>query len=102
LLLLQVSTNGVLQLMSGSGAVYAFSADADTTSIGHVFYKETTDSEILTRINDLSDAAFPNTTSLNYAFIATWFYVGYDNNNDDLVSQFNEFFCELASEFSSF
>ena len=84
----QVETDGRLVLISGSAsaAVYAFSADADTTGIGHVFYRESSEPNVLSRVRELSDTGFSGSVNLTHAFIATWFYVGYDDNHDDLVS----------------
>ena len=86
---MQVETDGILELVDQSGPssafVYPFSADVDTRTIGHVFYRESTDPDVLSRINSYSDMIFDNTTNLTYAFIATWFYVGYYDNHDDRV-----------------
>lgn len=96
LIFLQVSTDGVLYLFANSSdtspaSIYAFSADVDTTGIGEVFYRETTEQNVLETISDLVNFAFPDISAspvdISYAFVATWFYVGYDNNNADLVSQ---------------
>lgn len=76
-----------LQSASSSAFVYAFSADVDTTGIGQVFYRETTDPALLLfAANDLEDV-FPDLGPINITslFIATWFYVGYFDNNVDRV-----------------
>ena len=82
-------TDGVLELVrnsdESSAFIHAFSADADTTSIGHVFYRETTDSAVLETLVDTVNFGFDPST-LSSVFITTWFYVGYYNNHDDLVS----------------
>ena len=72
---------------SPSVFVYAFSADVDTTSIGHVFYRETTDLSLLMDASGTIQSVFPNLgpVSLTSMFIATWFYVGYFDNNVDRV-----------------
>ncbi|XP_064383720.1 adhesion G-protein coupled receptor V1-like isoform X4 [Halichondria panicea] len=92
-----VHTDGVLELVSSGGtsaSVYAFSADADTTSIGHVFYRETTELAVLNRVNELANLGFGSST-VSSAFIATWFYVGYQDNHDDLT---NTFQCIVATD----
>ncbi len=87
---LQVHTDGVLELLSASGSssasIFVFSADADSSAIGHVFYRESTEVEVLERINLMADRGFTGNASLTSAFIATWFYIGYYDNHDDLVS----------------
>ncbi len=85
----QIRTDGVLELLSpgsSSASIYAFSADADTSTIGHVFYRESTEAEVLDRFNQLADRGFAGNLTLRSAFIVTWFYVGYFDNHDDLVS----------------
>lgn len=76
----------VSEARSSSAFIYPFSADVDTTSIGHVFYRQSTDMEVLSRINSYSNMVFEGTTNLTHVFIATWFYVGYYDNHDDRVS----------------
>lgn len=66
-----------------SAFIYAFSADADTSELGSVFYRETTDQELLELSTDLQGMSFGdspgNFTSL---FVATWFYVPYNGGTD--------------------
>lgn len=71
---------------SSSAFIYAFSADADSSAIGHVFYRESTEAEVLERVNQLADRGFAGSSSLTSVFITTWFYIGYYDNHDDLVS----------------
>jgi hypothetical protein len=72
---------------SSSAFVYAFSADVDTTGIGQVFYRETTEAGLLQFTSSIIDDVFPDLApvSLTSLFIATWFYVGYFDNNIDRV-----------------
>lgn len=91
----QVDTDGVLELRENQNAatsafIYAFSADVDTTGIGEVFYRETTEQSVLETVSELVNFAFPNVRmqpiSITSVFVATWFYVGYFDNNVDRVS----------------
>lgn len=72
---------------SSSAFVYAFSADVDTTGIGRVFYRETTDPDLLGFVSSQAGDAFPDLApvSLTSLFIATWFYVGYFDNHSERV-----------------
>ena len=82
----QVYTDGVLELTgSDSAFIYAYSADADTRTLGSVYYRETTSQEVLELASSLYSNGFPfaNFTS---AFVVTWFYVGYFDGGVDLVS----------------
>ena len=81
-----------------SAFVYAFSADVDTSGIGQVFYRETTDPLMLLAVNERLDETFPylepnNMTSL---FIATWFYVGYFDSHVDRVCNVNDYYHHLT------
>lgn len=73
---------------SSSAFVYAFSADVDTTGIGQVFYRETTEPGLLQFTSSIVGDVFPELVpvSLTSLFIATWFYVGYFDNNIDRVT----------------
>ena len=87
-----MENDGVLELQSASSSafVYAFSADVDTTGIGQVFYRETTDPNLLLEVLSNVQDVFPDLApvSLTSLFIATWFYVGYFDNNVDRVYTF--------------
>ena len=92
----QVDTDGVLELREDQNAatsafIYAFSADVDTTGIGEVFYRETTEPDVLETTSQLVNFAFPNVAmvpiNIASAFVATWFYVGYFDNHMDRVSE---------------
>ena len=84
-----MENDGVLELQSASSSafVYAFSADVDTTGIGQVFYRETTDPSLLSEVTIDVQTVFPDLGPFNITslFIATWFYVGYFDNNVDRV-----------------
>lgn len=62
-----------------------YSADADTRTLGSVFYRESMDPDLLEVSSSLYSMSFlpANFTSM---FIATWFYVGYYDGGIDLVS----------------
>lgn len=82
----QVHTDGVLELVgqSSSAFIYVYSADADTRTLGSVFYRETSEEALLALASTLYSGFFPsaNFTSM---FIATWFYIGYYDGGVDLV-----------------
>ena len=86
-----MENDGVLELQSTSSSssafIYAFSADVDTTGIGQVFYRETTDPSLLFSAAEELQYAFPDVGAIDITslFIATWFYVGYFDNNVDRV-----------------
>ena len=83
-----MSTDGVLGLEGPSGIAFinAYLADADTSQVGSVFYRESTDEDLLYLSTDLQSVSFgespDNFTSL---FIVTWFNVGYDDGGTDRV-----------------
>ena len=69
---------------NSSAFVYVYSADADSTGLGRIFYRESTEKELLDTASEFYNAAFHdvNFTSL---FVATWFYLGYFDSGTDLV-----------------
>ena len=96
----KVDNDGVLELegASSSAFVYAFSADVDTSGIGQVFYRKTTDPSMLFSVNERLDETFPelapnNMTSL---FVATWFYVGYFDSHVDRVCYVKDYYHHLS------
>ena len=70
-----------------SADILVFSADADISGIGRVFYRETQDPDMLQLASTITTtAAFPQLSlSFTNLFIVTWFYVGYFDGNTDLV-----------------
>ena len=89
---IQVNTNGALSFTTsiseytddqfptdtGYKTIAPFWADVDTTGIGNVTYRVTTDADLLRRANDHVRRGFPDKTfSSNYLFIATWDHVGF-------------------------
>ena len=92
LYLLQVSTDGVVDLsnVASSASILAFSADVDTRAVGQVLYREggLADPVLLTAAEDLVRqlfSCFGNFTPTSVV-VATWFYVGYFDRHDDRVS----------------
>lgn len=82
----QVYTDGVLELtgQNSSAFVYVYSADADTRVLGSVFYRESTEQELLDISSDLFSRFF-SAANFTSQFIVTWFYVGYYDGGVDLV-----------------
>lgn len=68
--------------------VVPYWADADTRATGTVFFRETNESEILSRAAYDVQMLSNNQTGFvpSLVFIATWDRVGYFDNNADLVS----------------
>ena len=88
LLSLKVSTDGVLKLLSDTSSAFvdAYSADADTSGIGSVFYRQSTDPTILSSLSVISSSLFFNAqTEFTSFFVVTWFQVGYFQNGIDRV-----------------
>jgi len=101
MLLLQVSTNGAISftrpistynsnqfpLRDNKEIIAPFWADVDTTGIGGISYRETTDRELLSRADEDIKIAFPKSAgfSSTYLFIATWNRVGYFESRTDKV-----------------
>lgn len=106
-ILLQLFTDGVVNLRENSSSssfasIYPFSADVDTRAVGQVLYREggVLNPELLNAAEDLVRqlfSCFGNFTPTS-VFVATWFYVGYFENNNDLVSGMKQtcFLLDLA------
>ena len=74
--------------LNGSQEIIApYWADVDTRGTGAIWYRESTNLDLLERADNEIRAAFP--TLLRYAsaylFIATWDHVGYFNHGTDRV-----------------
>jgi len=101
ILSIQVNTNGAISFttsisqytpdsfpLAGSQEIIApYWADVDTRGTGTIWYRETTDPDLLERADNEIRQAFP--TLLRYAseflFIATWDHVGYYARATDKV-----------------
>ena len=97
----QVNDNGVISLgsrynvrtplslpLNGTNRIIApYWADVDTRGTGQVFYRQTTDPNLLARANSEIRAAFPRSQNetIKNLLIATWYKVGYYNQNFDKV-----------------
>jgi len=98
----QVNANGVISLggryststplsfpLRGTDKIIApYWADVDTRGTGNIYYRQTTDPDLLIRATSEIRESYP--ISLNLAitniFIATWDSVGYYFTNTDKVS----------------
>ncbi len=88
----QVQTDGRLELefYFRIASVLVFSADVDTRELGEVFFRESTDPDLLKKVDNivgglsdiLPDFDTRPPTSL---FITTWFNVGHYNRSTDEV-----------------
>jgi hypothetical protein len=99
---LTIQTDGRLDLLTpgqaSSASIYAFSADVDTSSRGHVFYRQSIEVPDLDMASNLLQATgFPSIQPTSLV-IVTWFYVGYFDNHDDRT---NTFQCVLATDGNS-
>ena len=63
-------------------------ANVDLTGIGEVFYRQTTNPDLLARATNEIRAAFPvyHYITMKNLVIATWYRVGYYRRNVDKVS----------------
>ena len=101
LLLLQVNDNGIISFgscynartplplpLSGNRQIIApYWADVDTRGSGDVYYRQTTDPDLLARATSEIRAAFPRAlnNTISNLLIATWHNVGYYFRKDDKV-----------------
>ena len=99
---MQVNNNGVISfsqlfsdfhprsfpLNNSFQLIAPYWADADTRETGTVWFRETTDLDILRRAMRDVQVAFDSQINFQrlFAFIATWDRVGYHNRHTDLVS----------------
>ena len=78
--------------ISGSRVLLSpYWGDVDTrpSNGGFVYYRQTTDSTLLTRARNQVRALFPDFSSFTptFLFIVTWDHVGYYNRNTDKVNE---------------
>ena len=74
--------------ISGNERIIApYWADADTTGIGQILYRQTKNPALLARATDEIRAAFPTSQNENLTslLIVTWDSVGYYNRGTDKV-----------------
>ncbi len=99
--IIQVNNNGALSFTKGVSQytpdpfpltgtlqlIAPFWADVDTRGAGTVWYRETTESQLLVRARSEIQAAIANQGSFspNFLFIATWDHVGYYSRHADKV-----------------
>ena len=63
-----------------------FWADVDTRGIGHIYFRQTNDSTLLTRAANELRAAFPTSdVNVTKLFIVTWNATGYFDQKKDKV-----------------
>ena len=64
-----------------------FWADVDTTAIGNVWYRVTSNSDNVQKVKDIVTEAFPQSSDFTASnvIVATWDQVGYYDANDDKV-----------------
>jgi len=98
---LQVNDNGIisfgscynvrtplsLPLRDNAQIIAPYWADVDTRESGDVYYRQTTDTELIARATSEIRAAFPRAlnNTISNLLIATWHRVGYYLRNDDKV-----------------
>ena len=100
-----MNNNGALSFINGSLLTFTprkfplnnsvpviapFWADIDTRGIGTVWYRETTDQDIVLKVKDIVLDAFPSTssgfTATGLIFIGTWERVGYYDSKTNKVA----------------
>ena len=100
----QVNANGIISfndpftsvipspfpLSSDAELIAPYWAHADITSAGTVFYRETNDTDVLTRASDDVRSFFINFPSFSATtvFISTWEEIGYNSGGVDRVRNF--------------
>lgn len=70
-----------------------FWADVDTRGIGEIYFKETTDHNLLSKANDVIQDATHQAAGLSrfkpsWMLIATWYKVGYFSSHTDQVTSY--------------
>ncbi|CAH1275737.1 NID1, partial [Branchiostoma lanceolatum] len=99
----EVSTNGIISFGKAVSeyinerfpldvsVISVFSTDVDTEAAGQVFYRETTDQQLLVQASTAVRTYFPDQSSdftANALFIVTWVDVGYYPDGDDKRNTF--------------
>ena len=77
--------------ISGRFLIAPFWADVDTRGTGEIYFKETTDGDLLNKANDVIQDATHQAAGLSrfepsWMLIATWYKVGYFSSHTDQVS----------------
>ena len=69
----------------------------DTRGTGQIFYRQSTDPNLLTRASREIQSAFPSSQNVTITnlLIATWDEVGYYFQNDDKVMYLHSYICIL-------
>ena len=96
----QINDNGVISFGSrfnvrtplsfplyGNQIIAPYWADVDTRGSGEIFYRQTTDLNLLARATSEIRAAFPESrnVTIHNLLIATWYRVGYYYQSSDKV-----------------
>ncbi len=94
-----MSTNGLISLNrtinsftpvifpTGDPLITPFWADADTTGIGNVYFRTTTQQMLLNNASDIINTAFSDSNFIpQHLTIVTWLEVGYFDNHTDKVN----------------
>jgi len=79
-----LSTPGSLPLTGTAKIIAPYWADVDTRGTGNIYYRQTTDPDLLARATSEIRAMSQNVTITNL-FIATWDRVGYYYQSTDKV-----------------
>lgn len=83
-----ISFNSIALPLNGTDKIIApYWADIDTRGTGEVYYRQTTDLDLLNRATCEIKAAFPLSKRITNLLIVTWDAVGYYNQQTDKVSQ---------------
>ena len=101
--IMQVNTNGVISFTAPVAAftpdpfpinerflIAPFWADVDTRGTGEIYFKETTDRELLDKANDVIQDTTHQAAGLSrfvpeWMLIATWYKVGHFSSRTDVV-----------------
>jgi len=77
-----------LPLKGADKIIAPYWADFDTRETGEVYYRQTTDPDLLDRATCEIMAAFPLSNKITNLLIATWDAVGYSDSWTEKVSSF--------------
>ena len=109
-MLTQINENGIISfgsrynvrtprsfpLSGGIQLIAPYWADVDTRGTGTIYYRQTTDPDLLARATSEIRAAFPESRNftIQNLLIATWYRVGYYYQSSDKVRTTCTYFCK--------
>ena len=77
-----------LPLSSSYRIIAPYWADADTRGTGRIYYRQTSDPNLLAKVTSQIQQGYPKSQNTTNLLIATWNAVGYYSNKTDKVRIF--------------